>query len=79
LGDFQNRNLGPNLYNQVNPIYLFPVGEFSPTGEMSPLDQNGAVGVPYEYLDYSDSEEFFRAPVPAQPVLADYVAEFLGL
>jgi hypothetical protein len=81
LGDFQNRNLGPNLYNQVNPIYFFPAEEMvqpSPGSEMSPFfDSSVGFSVPpeHECLNYSDCEEFFQAPVPDQPVLADYVPQ----
>jgi len=82
LGDFQNRNLGPNPCNQVNPIYFFPAEEMvqnSPGSDVLPFfDENVGFTTPleYEYLNYSDCEEFFKAPVPDQPVLADFVPQF---
>merc|ERR1719427_541265 len=82
LGNFQNRNLGPNPFNQVNPIYFFPAKEMvqnSPGSDVSPFfDENVGFTTPleYEYLNYSDCEEFFKAPVPDQPVLADFVPQF---
>ena len=59
-GDFQNRNLGPNPFNQVNPIYFFPAEEMvqnSPGSDVSPFfDENVGFTTPleYEYLNYSD-------------------------
>jgi len=86
LGDFQNRNLGPNLQNQVNPIYFFPAEEEeivqnSPGSETSPFF-DASVGlaegysVPQEGLTYSDCEECYKAPVPEQLLLADFVPQF---
>jgi len=72
LGDFQNRNLGPDLSNQVNPIYFFPSEE-----EVPPFyDESVPSPLECECLNFSDCEEFFKAPVPDQPVLADFVPQF---
>jgi len=78
LGDFQNRNLGPDLENQVNPIYFFPSEDsvsYPHGGELSPFfDAN--VGLS-EGVTCSDSEECYAAQAPDQLVLADFVP-YLG-
>lgn len=45
---------------------------------MSPFfDSSVGFSVPpeHECLNYSDCEEFFQAPVPDQPLLADFVPQ----
>lgn len=61
----------------MNPIYLYPTEEvqYSPESEMSPyFDYFGVLSpIDSEYFNYSDCEEFYKAPVPENLVLADFV------
>jgi len=69
-GDFQNRNLGPNLQNQVNPIYFFPPDEEN----VSPfIDASAGFSEFSEGVNYSDCEELVVAQISDQHVLADFV------
>jgi len=60
----------------VNPIYFFPSQEIVQNSPGEEHEENVPSPLVSECLNFSDCEEFFKAPVPDQPVLADFVPQF---
>jgi len=71
LGNFQNRNLGPYAWDQINTIYFVPESEIcDPSFYHIPEDTEASISCPRHTL--SDYEDYHLQP-PENPVLGDFM------